>query len=61
MKQSPSRKADSSLGSQEIPCILWNLKIHYDVQNNPPTVSILGQINIVHTYFFNPLALELDI
>ena len=55
MKQSPSCKADSSLGSQEIPRILWNLKIHYHAQNNPPTVSILGQINIVHIYSFTIL------
>ena len=29
MEQSPSWEANMFLGTQEIPCILWNLKVHY--------------------------------
>ena len=53
MKQSPSCKADSSLAGQEILCFLGNLKIHYNIHNSPPPVSIQGQINTVNSYFFN--------
>ena len=30
-EQSPSWEANQSSASQEIPCILWNQKIHYPV------------------------------
>jgi hypothetical protein len=31
MEQRPSWEADSFSAGQEIPCILWNLKVHYHI------------------------------
>ena len=46
-EQSPS-EANRFSASQEIPCVLWNQKIHYRVYKTPPPVPILSQINAVH-------------
>jgi hypothetical protein len=40
MKQSPSWKAKKSSASQEIPHILWNLKVHYHIYDNPQPVPV---------------------
>jgi hypothetical protein len=49
MKLSPSWPTASWAETQELSNILWNPKVYYRVQNSPPLVPILWQINPVHT------------
>ena len=43
-EQSPHSEANSST-IDKIPHILWNAKVHYDVQKSLPHVPVLCQIN----------------
>ena len=49
MDQSPSGEPTGFSASQEIHRLLWNTKVHYRIHNSPPLVSILSQLDPVHT------------
>jgi hypothetical protein len=48
MQQSPSWEIERFLASQDIPHILWNLKVYYLVHKSPLLVPILSKTNPLH-------------
>jgi hypothetical protein len=43
-----ARETNCHSPSEEIPYLLWNLKVCYYVHESLPLVSILWQMNLVH-------------
>jgi hypothetical protein len=46
MQQSPAWEANQFSAGQEIPCILWNLKVHNHIYKYLPPVPVLSTISI---------------
>jgi len=61
MEQSPSSEANWFAASQQIPHILWNLKVHYRIHKCPPSLPILSQLDPVHTPTSHFLNIHLNI
>jgi hypothetical protein len=61
MVQIPSSEANRFSASQEIPCILWNPKVHSRTHKSQPTAPILSLLNPVHNPTFHFLKIHCNI
>ena len=48
MQQSPSWEGNQFSAGQEIPCILWNLKVHNHIYKYLPPVPVLSTVSITY-------------
>lgn len=48
MKHSSPLEGNGSLPSEEILCMVWNLKVHYRIHKNPLLDPVRIQINSAH-------------
>jgi len=61
MQQSPSWEADRFSASQEIPCFLWDPKVHYRIHKRLPPVPILRQLDPIHSPTSHFLKIHLNV
>jgi len=61
MEQRPSWEANRFSGRQDIPHILWNLKVHYRVYKCLPLVHILSHSDPIYAPTFHFLKTHLNI
>jgi hypothetical protein len=61
MEMSPFWRSTSRSVTQEFATILLHLRIHHHVQNSPTLISILNQINTVHTtpFYFSEVHINI--
>jgi len=61
MEQSHSWEANRFSASQQIPSILWNMKVHYRIPKCPPPVPVLNHIDPVRAATSHFLKIYLNI
>jgi hypothetical protein len=61
MEQIPSWEANQFSASQEVPLILWNLKVHYRFHKVPLSVYIMSQLDPFHVPKPHILKIHLNI